>query len=313
MKETFVLFSSTIAGIRYKNRMRLKFLQYLKRDLEAQGYNCLLWEEKKNSIKLYNLAVGNLFKAKRIIVAGYDTPSKTLVPNFLYYPINSEKNRKFEKKNISIKLVITILLISFGAILIHEIPSFSIPLKILGIFILAVLLYFSFSFMKGFGNFYNFNKNSGAVAILYEFIRQMDPKDENIAVVFLDQVATSYIGYFHLKKILEEKRISTEIIILDCVATGSNTFFISDINHKKEVERMGKFYKKQDKSVLLLNREEIKKTLLSLFSNAIYITCGEMNGKDIVVRNTRSNKDIAYDLEKMELLKDCLYQYCFDK
>lgn len=313
MKETFVLFSSTFAGIRYQNKMRLRFLQYLRRDLEAQGYKCLLWEEKKNGIKLYNLVVGNILKAKKIIVAGYDTPSKTLVPNFLYYPLDNDKNRKFEKKEILIKLMISLFLISLGAILIYKIPSFSFFLKVLGIFILVVLLYFSFYLIKGFGNFYNFNKNSGALAISYELIKQMNPKDENVAVIFLDQVATSYLGYFYLKKILEEKKTPTEIIILDCVAAGETTFFVSEASYRKEVENLNNFFPPKNKLVVLLNKEEIRKTPLSLFKNAIYITSGEMEGKDIVVRNTRSKKDIAYDLGKMELLKDCLYQYCFDK
>ncbi len=313
LKETFILFSSTIAGIRYRNRMKLKFLQYLRNDLETQGHKCLIWEEKRNGLKLYNLVVGNLFKAKKIVVAGYDTPSHILLANFLYYPIDSKRNRKSEKKDILAKSTISLILISLGIIVLNRIPSFSIILKTFGIIIFAVLLYFSFSLTRGFANFYNFNKNSGAIAILYELVCQLDPKDENIAIVFLDQVATSYVGYFHLKEILKEKRTSTEIIILDCVAVGTTTFLVSDVNHKYLVDRLEKYYESPDKSTILLDKNEREKTPLSFFQNAVCITCGESAEKNIIVRNTRSNKDVEYDLEKMENIANCLFKYCLNK
>ncbi|NMC59648.1 MAG: hypothetical protein GYA51_09745, partial [Candidatus Methanofastidiosa archaeon] len=206
LKETFVLFSSTVAGIRYRDRVKIKFLQYIRSDFEKRGYECLLWEEKINGVKLFNLAVGNLFKAKTIIVAGYDTPSHILVKNYLYYPLDNEKNIKSEKKDNLVRSIITLVLISMGTILLSKFSYFRINLKIFSILFLVILLYFSFSLTKGFANFHNFNKNTGAVAILYELVYQFDVKDTNVAVVFLDRTSSSNLGYFHLKEVLKKRK-----------------------------------------------------------------------------------------------------------
>ena len=314
LKETFILFSSTVAGIRYRNRIKVKFLQYLRNDLEKQGYECLLWEEKKNGVRLFNLAVGNLFKAKKIIVAGYDTPSQILIPNFLYYPLNNERNTKSGKKDIFVRSIITLILISIGAILLSKFSSFGNNLKVLSVLFLVILLYFSFSLTKGFANIHNFNKNTGAVAVLYELVCQLDLKDENVAIVFLDHVASSDLGYLHLHEILQERKISAEMIILDCIAVGKTTFFVSREKSKKLAEKFSNYYKHRDKAILFLNSEEIKKTPLSIFPNSIFVTCGERDtGGHIFVKNTRGKHDISYDLGKMGNIANCLYKYCLGK
>jgi hypothetical protein len=282
----------------------------VRKELEGDGYSCVLWEDKQRGVKLQNLCVGSLQKAKKIIVAGYDTPSKVFRKDYKYYPLNYVKNQENDKKELTIKVLISFFLITIGVVLLFFYSDFSPALRVITIIANVVSLLFSILFLRGFGNLFNFNKNTGAVAIAYELIKKFGPRREDVVVLFLDRVATSSIGFAYLSKLINNLEGSKEVLILDCVAVGEKTFFASDRRDCTHVDKIARFYEGEEKELYLVPNEEVKRTPLSFFTKALLITCGELEDTDVVVKHTRSDADINFDLVTMEKIRDCVYQYC---
>ena len=228
-----------------------------------------------------------------------------------YYPFSISKNRQQEKVNLLLKNLIAFAVLALcvaGVVL-----SWGYSWTVRGIAMVAALVlnYLSFDGLMRMGNWYNFNKNNGAVAVLYQMVDVTGIRDGAVAYVFVDEVASSYMGYRHLQEYLDEKNRNAEVIILDCVSTGEEVFVAAPAKMQLKQEALRDCQRGQLQFHLLtLGNKEMEETPLSLFSKSMMIVSGSQVDGDVVVKNTRTGKDSEADLQQLEDLADALSRYC---
>lgn len=303
MKTIFTLFAAKVP-IRVNRKQKLKALNLITGYCEKSGWNWFLNEDKSNNKilkkKALNFFVGDIKKAKAIIVTGYDTPIKALSKNYKYYPLDAFENHSQEFIDLIFRISISAVIIVcfFVFLFLKNILSINIVLKYI-IFALVVLL--SIIFAKGIPNKNNYNRNTSAIAVMVDMILNIKLND-NLAFCFLDKQAEDSLGFESLGKILEKINPDCEVVILDAVANGKTLYYAKT----KGIHNIS--FCDNRICEVQLSREEIKRNPLFFFKKAIMITRGSISANGIVVNNTRTSKDNKIDLNKLETVERILLE-----
>lgn len=318
IREIFV-FLCTSAAKRRSNKQKARFVNFLTAEFANAQLPCRV-EQKTESVKglakmamrdssTVNLIVGDTKKAKRILVAGYDTPVRAIF-NIKYYPCSIAKNRSQEKKNLMIKNLIAFLLMAVCMIIIIYGWDFSPIVRVASILAAAAVNALGFEGLMRWSNFYNFNKNSGGVAVLWHMIDTIGVLEGQVAYVFCDQAANSYLGYRHLQEYLEAANPKAEVIILDCVSWGKELYAVGNSKAAAQLQRIRQSAEALEITPLALEDKGWEDTPMSIFRQAAMITCGEMSDGYLTVFGTRTSKDSNCSLEQLENLAETLMTYC---
>ncbi len=319
LKDNFV-FLCTSAAKRRSPRQKGRFLNYLTTEFTKALLPCRIEQKTEQSgglagkvmggITTSNLIVGDIKKAKKILVAGYDTPERAIF-NLKYYPFSVDKNRGQEKKNLILKNVISFVVMGLSAAAIVLTWGRSWPVRIAVMVLAALANYLAFERLMRWANWYNFNKNSGAVAVLWQMLDTVGILDGKVAYVFCDEAANSYLGYRHLQAYLEEKNRNAEVILLDCVAWGEGMYVGAGPKAREHQQALAQQQAGELKlEPVALEGDALEQSPLSLFPKAMMITCGSRVGDDVVVYGTRTGKDSNCDLQQLEDLTETLVRYC---
>ncbi len=307
MKEIFDFLNYTIP-IRRNVRTKVRFLTYLNNEFEKLGFKCKMWKVKNGMFTMYNLVVGNLASSENIILVGYDTPIKTIQHNYLYYPLDANKNKANEKKNIYLQSALSILVIISCFAGAYYISRINIKYKLILTILLAITGLISALSIKGIPNGNNLNKNTAAVTITMKLLYDTDIDKTKFAVVFLDRTADGYFGYKKIKDILGEKLNRKNIIILDCLAYGTHNYLITNCDKSEITEKL----KKENTFIIkTLRKNDDYSSVVSIFNRVFYMFCADELGGELVVKNTRSKNDRYYMLENMERIEEAL-KSCFN-
>lgn len=300
MRKTFILFS-TSAAKRLTFKQRSKFINYIGGELLKNNIECSADKYSNRIDKEMSLVVGNLKTAKKIIVAGYDTPRKILFSKFIYHPLDWEKNRKQEKKNIIIVLIISIVATIICGLGIYYLKYVTKNIRLILYALIVIVMILVVKLNKGYANFYNFNKNTGGITVLFKLAQYVNVSSRKTAYVFLDNTAEGYKGYERLKELLDEfNNKNPQLIILDCIAEGENIYVAfnekKELNNSTLIKSLSNYF---DLKILKLNDEEYNKSPLSLYSNGIMIFRGKESNGEYIVENTRTKEDSQCDIDKL--------------
>lgn len=283
--------------VRRNGGTKLRFLVYLKDGFEKIGLRCKLWKPHKS--KMMNLVVGDPETADTVILTGYDTPRKILVPNYRYYPLNSVNNTKNERIGIIVQMLCVFLLVVGMVAASYALSLTGVWYKIPGIILCCIIGFLAALSARGIPNKNNLNKNSAALAIVLKFLQLCDIEKNKTAVVLLDSTADSYQGYNAVKAALKDKLANKNIIILEALAEGKTNFMATNVEKgriKDTITQSNGF------DVVTVEKTEKADNLVNLFDRTYYFFCGERRGEDIVISNTRTRKDCFYSMENMEAI-----------
>ncbi len=294
-----MLFGVTLAK-RYTAKQKSIFLSQVYQYFLKLGYK-ISYQNNSNKVNpVTNMVIGELDTASVVVVCAYDTPSRVVIPNYLYYPFNTKKNLREENINLFFQFILMgICFISIYFLLIFF-KTYSLLFKIISSLICGILVIIAYKLMKGSANRVNFNRCSSSVALIAKLAQELK-ENKNISFVLLDQNVNSYEGLKLLKK--ELKNNKKLILYLDSLAFGTNLVCahnekmndIADllVNHLKDLNIINKTYK----------QERCRETMLHFFDNMLVLTSGEIIRGELAVKNSRSGKDYQLDINRLERIE----------
>ncbi|MCI8556162.1 MAG: hypothetical protein HFI19_00040 [Lachnospiraceae bacterium] len=284
MREKMVVLGG-VYGKRYTARQKNRFINYLMQQLDRLGYETCLDVKRGGTGRICkNLYVGDLKRAGVVVTVPYDTPSHFLFPGYIYRPLDNKRTLHSEMlyQALQSAAAVCILILYYFFIFqrcLENGKTGSLVWGILGLVLLAVGTY---RIAAGTANPYNFDRNTGGIAILLEVMRSMG-KRKQIAYAFLDQACCSKEGYVQLLKELGKRAETTHVLILECVSAGERLHFITGNQEVEEQEGV-----------------EMHCGKPNLFPCEALLAGGDWCGGELCIRNTRTKRDSEMNESKME-------------
>lgn len=291
MKEK-MLFAGVNIGRRFNTKEKELFLQQVIEMAEKQNLPHEFQTKHSRLFNICNLVIGNLKSADTVIACAYDTPAKTVLPGFKYFPFNPSFNKNEETKNLAVQLFCAML--SFGVVLmwLKNCISYTGYLKVMALVCCAVFAFQGYKWLRPSGNRVNFSRNSAAVAAMLKLMETL--KNRKTAFVFLDQNCSSYEGAKLLKEHLSDHQM---VILLDNLASGDKTVVAhTPLVDPGKLVKEGWIDKEYDETA----------NMLGLFQRSIMISCGSIHNKQFFVENTGTKKDVEVNMERLVQITEAL-------
>lgn len=286
MKDKMMQFGVTLS-VRNTRKQKLCFLEEIIRECNQLGLSYSFIDDHKFFRHVTNLVIGDIEKAKTVVMAYYDTPIKSTLFKYKYAPFYPKNNATQERVQLLIKLIIFVLvgLICYVLISLNE-NLFQMSQQMLFL-VLSIMCATTLFVLYPKANKVNFNANSGAIAMLMHCVSEL--KTDGIAYVLYDKGCIGYDGLSILKDKVNKDAI---VVILDSVATGKETV-IACRNVCIEDDQLKGF---------TVKKYENPHNALSFFDHCIQISCGYIRNRQFYVDNTRSKNDYKVDVDHMNLI-----------
>ncbi len=307
MKDQLMLFGITL-GKRNTYKRKVMFINEFSRALLERKIPIQIHQQKKGMQKSTHVALGDLKQASVIFIAGYDTADKIFLPNYRYYPFNTQKNIRSESRHLMIQTMLSIMLALMAAGLLLSLNHFTWVGKLivgLAVLLLAGLILWM---TKGIGNAINFNRNSASVALVHEIMKEC-ADNKQIAAILADDTVASYQGLKQIRTWFSEDELKQkQFILLDCLAYGEMLVAAHGQTMKEQAQRLMKC-SDLEMTERNYNAQRVEETALKFFTNSIYLVSGKIMDKEFVVEHTRSNQDYRIDVQRCEKIKTMLIKY----
>ncbi|QQO08530.1 hypothetical protein [Breznakiella homolactica] len=313
MEEIFLYFG-IVFGARYTLKSKKMFLTMLDHRMKKAGYKEAVYnreyDKKKRPVPEY-VVYGSLRQAKAIFVAAYDTPSKSFIPNYRYYPLNDEKNTRGDRRSGLVELALILLSIGLCGLLLWLIGVDLSFTSIKTLFTLLPVLVFGiiiFKITQGLPNSPNFNRNSAALTLMYVLANESADK-KNAAFVFCNNSSAFRGGAMQFYRDCS-KEYRKKIILLNCLAWGTDLVLArkKDQNEKQVAGIMACQGAGEIIDVSLTD-EEAERCVLSVMDESLLLFSGEKEGEEFAVINTRSRKDGRLNTDRLEALRSLFLEY----
>lgn len=212
--------------IRKTKNQKLAFIELLKQ------YYPELQVEEGGFPPNQNIVIGDIFTAKVVITAHYDTCAKLPFPNLI------------TPKNILITLLYNlIIVIPFFAFMILSmliLRFYSLaPMVSYWISFALMLGLFLWIFMFGTPNKHTANDNTSGVIALCELLANLtDEQKSQTAIVFFDNEEYGLLGSGYFRK-THKKRVKDFFLInLDCISDGDHLLLVANKTARKRYEEL---------------------------------------------------------------------------
>ena len=211
LKDRMIAFAG-IFGKRYSKKQKIRFLRYIQSSAQEKGVKMYLDEGEASGKSGCNVYLGPTQRAKTILAVPYDTPSRLWWPGFHYYPMDPERNARQESLVMALNFALAAVLLAAYWFAVFR-RCFSAGGPIGGLALLAVNL------VLGSANAKNYSRNSASLALALEIFDGL--QDGSVAVALLDNACAGLDGYARLAEYLGGRARQTNVVILDCVMSGS--------------------------------------------------------------------------------------------
>ena len=297
MKDEMMLYGVTLA-LRHTRQQKQVFFDQVNELYRRLGYQVRLQAEASRFSAVNNIVIGDLKKAKTIVAAAYDTPSKIKFFSVNYYPFAASKNVRIEVLYSLFQLLISSLAFFGLYYLLKGWADYLLIWKIGSIVLGLIIAVFMYWLMKAGANPVNFNRNSAALAIID--VLAHDRKLNDVAFILLDGCVNGYRGY---KVAQPEIKASQRVIILDALAAGERVVVAhrptTDVSCYLRADNL----KIQDK---VYESELADANQLAFFPNGLVLASGTVKNKQFIVKNTRNKRDIELDIERLTAIADLI-------
>ena len=294
MKELMVAISG-LFGKRCTNTQKDRFICYIQNLAKETNLKCTVDTGKIGHQTCRNIYLGNVKQAKVFLTVPYDTSTRILWPNIRYYPVNARKNSTRDSISKGLDLLISLTLVTLYYLFVFRHPSMhGGEVGILPTCGLILITLLGFKTIYGWQNRNNYSRNSASIVIALECLKRQTSNE--IAVALLDQSCCGFGGYHQFSKYLDQKRLKKKIIVLDCVATGSE-LHLHGLHTLPELDGIQNHKIRTDDS---------NQSIVDLFPDSIVLTGGSYINGETVVSDTRNGKDCQINLQKMEHIVDVI-------
>lgn len=187
-----------------------------------------------------NIVIGNIYNAKVVVAAHYDTCAKLPIPNFI------------TPKNILITLlynvIIAIPFFLFMMVLMLLLRFCSLgPMLSYWISFALMMSAIFWIFMLGPANQHTANDNTSGVIALCELLATLTEEEKaQTAIVFFDNEEYGLLGSGYFRKVHKKRLKDFFVINMDCISDGDHLLLIAN---KAARERYEELFKDSFKSI----------------------------------------------------------------
>ena len=291
LKDRMIAFAG-IFGKRYSKKQKIRFLRYIQSSAQEKGVKMYLDEGEASGKSGCNVYLGPTQRAKTILAVSYDTPSRLWWPGFHYYPMDPERNARQESLVMALNFALAAVLLAAYWFAVFR-RCFSVGgltggLALFGLLLMALL---AVNLVLGSANAKNYSRNSASLALALEIFDGL--QDGSVAVALLDNACAGLDGYARLAEYLGGRARQTNVVILDCVMSGSE---LHGHCTKERIEALAA----RNGDIQWHEAASEGNAVLSLFPRGMVITGGSWIGDATVVKGTRSGRDDELNMERME-------------
>ena len=291
LKDRMIAFAG-IFGKRYSKKQKIRFLRYIQSSAQEKGVKMYLDEGEASGKSGCNVYLGPTQRAKTILAVPYDTPSRLWWPGFHYYPMDPERNARQESLVMALNFALAaVLLAAYWFAVFRRCFSAGGPIGGLALFGLLLVALLAVNLVLGSANAKNYSRNSASLALALEIFDGL--QDGSVAVALLDNACAGLGGYARLAEYLGGRARQTNVVILDCVMSGSE---LHGHCTKERIEALAA----RNGDIQWHEAASEGNAVLSLFPRGMVITGGSWIGDATVVKGTRSGRDDELDMERME-------------
>ena len=291
LKDRMIAFAG-IFGKRYSKKQKIRFLRYIQSSAQEKGVKMYLDEGEASGKSGCNVYLGPTQRAKTILAVPYDTPSRLWWPGFHYYPMDPERNARQESLVMALNFALAaVLLAAYWFAVFRRCFSAGGPFGGLALFGLLLVALLAVNLVLGSANAKNYSRNSASLALALEIFDGL--QDGSVAVALLDNACAGLDGYARLAEYLGGRARQTNVVILDCVMSGSE---LHGHCTKERIEALAA----RNGDIQWHEAASEGNAVLSLFPRGMVITGGSWIGDATVVKGTRSGRDDELNMERME-------------
>ena len=291
LKDRMIAFAG-IFGKRYSKKQKIRFLRYIQSSAQEKGVKMYLDEGEASGKSGCNVYLGPTQRAKTILAVPYDTPSRLWWPGFHYYPMDPERNARQESLVMALNFALAaVLLAAYWFAVFRRCFSAGGPIGGLALCGLLLVALLTVNLAFGSANAKNYSRNSASLALALEIFDGL--QDGSVAVALLDNACAGLGGYARLAEYLGGRARQTNVVILDCVMSGSE---LHGHCTKERIEALAA----RNGDIQWHEAASEGNAVLSLFPRGMVITGGNRIGDATVVKGTRSGRDDELDMERME-------------
>lgn len=291
LKDRMIAFAG-IFGKRYSKKQKIRFLRYIQSSAQEKGVKMYLDEGEASGKSGCNVYLGPTQRAKTILAVPYDTPSRLWWPGFHYYPMDPERNARQESLVMALNFALAaVLLAAYWFAVFRRCFSAGGPIGGLALFGLLLVALLAVNLVLGSANAKNYSRNSASLALALEIFDGL--QDGSVAVALLDNACAGLDGYARLAEYLGGRARQTNVVILDCVMSGSE---LHGHCTKERIEALAA----RNGDIQWHEAASEGNAVLSLFPRCMVITGGSWIGDATVVKGTRSGRDDELNMERME-------------
>lgn len=291
LKDRMIAFAG-IFGKRYSKKQKIRFLRYIQSSAQEKGVKMYLDEGEASGKSGCNVYLGPTQRAKTILAVPYDTPSRLWWPGFHYYPMDPERNARQESLVMALNFALAaVLLAAYWFAVFRRCFSAGGPIGGLALFGLLLVALLAVNLVLGSANAKNYSRNSASLALALEIFDGL--QDGSVAVALLDNACAGLDGYARLAEYLGGRARQTNVVILDCVMSGSE---LHGHCTKERIEALAA----RNGDIQWHEAASEGNAVLSLFPRGMVITGGSWISDATVVKGTRSGRDDELNMERME-------------
>lgn len=281
-----------IFGKRYSKKQKIRFLRYIQRSAQEKGVKMYLDEGEASGKSGCNVYLGPTQRAKTILAVPYDTPSRLWWPGLHYYPMDPGRNARQESLAMALNFALAAVLLAAYWFAVFR-RCFSAGgltggLVLFGLLLMALL---AVNLVLGSANAKNYSRNSASLALALEIFDGL--QDGSVAVALLDNACAGLGGYARLADYLGGRARQANVVILDCVMSGSE---LHGHCTRERIEALAA----RNGDIQWHEAASEGNAVLSLFPRGMVITGGSRIGDATVVKGTRSGRDDELNMERME-------------
>lgn len=293
---------------RFNKREKAVFAEEVLKRFKALGYTVSLDQIKDKTATVSNLVIGDMKNAKIVFVAGYDTPSQMLLPNYRYTPFNIKKCMRLEKLNLFLQFLIVALAAAGLLIILKDFARAQLIMKIIRLICVLILGWIIVHYSHAAGNKFNLNRNSAAIVLCLALAEEL--KKERVAFILADQCVASFRGLAAIKEKYEGLEQKKRFIVLDCLGHGSTLVAAHGERMNEEAKRLCALAPELNIYDRSYSEEKCLQNGLAVLNRQIKLVVGDIENHEFVVKKTRSRQDIYVDYERLDKIKAMLVSYC---
>jgi len=287
MKKELEYYLSAYAIFMHKRRLPSEKEQFLKNNVAIYtnaGHETKI-ELSSNNKDVRHIVVGDINKAKRVIMTSYDLTNRTILPSFYFYPMDLDKSKSYEVFNICLSLVILLAACVGSGFAFQLVANYGLAIKILVIAICLVILYAVYKWI--FSPCKNNLAQDYFLSLIYALADNVEGDD--VAYVLCDNSRVNYFGMRDYLSVHKDELKNKEIIVL------------SELVSDKDLTILSKDGKDKFDGFITI-KDNKKHNILKYINKGFMITGGNNVNDEVVIYNHRNNKTKPISIESLENL-----------